>query len=181
MSGFCRALMDRLFAVVGVLVLCQFPLFIQQYEMRLSGHVAETARFVASIQQNAQASKKTLKEYVRKFVMQDDPDFARQGKLLEEVIGRHEELESDLQALQGASTITRPFVFFAHVKGDVLRETVQQFVPGLSFNVEAIVYGFIGLCLGFGFGACLAAVCSYLWRKLGWGGSGSGRANAKTP
>jgi len=142
-----RTFFERAFSVVLVLLACQFPLFIQQYEMRLSGHVVELRRFVASLEKSAQDSRKSLPEYIRKFVGHKDRDIANQGKLLEGVVERYKSFESSHQAIASSNMWTRPFVFIRYMNGEVAGETLIAFHPGLAMNLESLLYGFMGLLL----------------------------------
>ncbi|HXF29650.1 MAG TPA: DUF2937 family protein [Chlamydiales bacterium] len=161
MTQFLKAVLERVSGAFFLLLFCQFPLFIQQYEAHLSGHVKELTRFVSSIQVNAQLSQKSLHEYVAKFTQSKDPDFARQGKLLEGVIVRYERLESGYSSLQQASIWSRPFVFIRYLETDLLQETWKGFQIGLSISLESAIYAVCGLL----FGTALAMGILRLFRR----------------
>lgn len=148
MIRFLKNSFERIVGAFFLLLFCQFPLFIQQYEAHLSGHVKELQRFVASIQNNADASQKNLHEYVAKFVDNPDPDFSRQGKLLQELIVRYERMQKGYVSLQQASIWSRPFVFTKYAEADVLQETWKGYKVGLSMNLESAIYALCGLFFG---------------------------------
>lgn len=148
MRNFAYTLFDRLFIIMGVLIFSQFPLFMQQYEMRLSGHVAESARFIAELQVKASSAKKTLPEYIQKFLTQKDADFADHGRLLENTVDRHLVLAQAATSLEKASIMTKPFIFVSCLQLDVFQESLHGFAPGLSFTLETFIYAFMGLLLG---------------------------------
>lgn len=142
-----RSLFERAFVVIVVLLFCQAPLFIQQYEMRLSGHVLELRRFVQSLEKSAAESKKSLPEYIRKFLGHKDRDIANQGKLLEGTVERYKEFDRACTTLQEASIWTRPFIFVRHLNSEVAKETAASFKPGLAMTMEALLYAIMGLLL----------------------------------
>lgn len=50
-------LIDRIFAVVGALACLQFPLFLQQYQQHLSGHVVELQIQIQAMQRAASVTE----------------------------------------------------------------------------------------------------------------------------
>ena len=117
----------------------------QQYEMRLSGHVEELTYFLHHVENSAAENHKTLTEYVSKFLEQKDIDFHNQGKLLQDTIEREASLKLALQKLQNASPLEKPFVFLKDIQQDILIQTVSGFTFGLNLTFETLAYAGIGL------------------------------------
>lgn len=142
------AFFDRVFAVIGALILSQAPLFFQNYIQRLSGHVDELSFQIQAMQQIAEKNGKSLVEYIQKFVGHIDPDFAAQGELLQEMLKRHGELKQTLIGMQEASLFARPFYFAQHMQKEIVQATFKDFSFGLSWSLEGLVYALVGIFLG---------------------------------
>ncbi len=142
------ALLDRFFVVAGALLLVQAPLFIQQYELQLMGHVAELEFQVDSMRLAAMESNKTLDQFIAKFIGGNDADFVRQGKIMSAMVARLQSLTEALTALEHASIITRPWVFINHLNYDIVKSTWKSFEPGLVFTYEGLAYILAGMCVG---------------------------------
>src|ERR1700733_12009155 len=106
MIPFLSKIVDRLFAVGGAFVFCQIPELIRQYMALLSGHLSESKSQIALIGQNAAASGKTIPEFIQKFMQQSDADFVREGKMLQSLVARHDELSTGYIAVSEASVWT---------------------------------------------------------------------------
>ena len=145
MWNLIRGSFDRICSVVLILLFCQLPLFIQQYEMRLAGHVAESARLVQDLEKSAALTHKSLQAYIDKFLQQDDSDFVSSGQVMQKAVKRYADLSVALSSLQHAGPVKRPFVFLAHLQGDSFQESLHNFTPGFSLTLETIVYGVMGL------------------------------------
>lgn len=157
----CTAL-DKIFTVFVVILFCQLPLFIEQYEMRLSGHVQESALLVKELERNAGVANKTLPEYIQKLLKNDDRDVLLAGQLLQNALTRNKDLTYALNRLMNANAFTRPFVFLLHLQGDVVTETYQNFTFGLSLTLETLLYAAIGLLMA----VALLQLARHLWKKL---------------
>ncbi len=141
--------MDRIFVVMGALIFLQLPLFMQQYHLSLQGHVKELEYQIEKINLAAQSSGKSLNEWVQKFVKSTDPDFAKQGYLMQEMLTRRVELTDAMSAWKKSSVYQRPFVFVRYYKTDIVKETWQMFQFGIPFNLEGLAYGCIGVLAGY--------------------------------
>lgn len=141
-------LIDRLFAVTGALIFSQFPLFIQQYQQHLSGHVAELQAQVQAMKNAASMTGKSLQQYVIKFLNSGDVDFQHQGELMDSMIQRYHNLTEGYNALHEASLYSKPFIFIRYLDWDIAQSTWNSFVIGFSFNLEGIAYAIIGITLG---------------------------------
>jgi hypothetical protein len=145
---FIYTAIDRFIVVLFVFLFSQLPLFMYDYEIRLSGHVSESKRFLNELQLNAQSADKTLTEYIQKFIQQRDSDFSSHGNLLKRTVDRHNDLSAALTALLNATIFTKPFLFVRHLQMDIFYETIKSFQAGFSFTIETIFYSLMGLLFG---------------------------------
>ena len=149
MFRWVTGLIDRIFAAAGGVLFSQVPLFMKQYAQQLNGHVAELRYQVDAMRQAATNSGKTLEQFIQKFVDNTDVDFVRQGDIMAAMVNRWHDITNALTALQDSTVVTRPFVFMRHVNGDIIRNTWAQYVFGLPFTLEGLVYAVIGIIFGF--------------------------------
>ena len=159
-------LVDRVFALVGAVIISQAPLFMDQYQQQLTGHIAELRIQVSVIQQAAKQSGKTVEQFVQKFLLSGDVDFVRQGEIIQEMIERLQSLSSAQQSVNTSTVFMKPFVFVRHMNWDVANSTAHKFIPGLAFSLEGLIYAFIGLILGYLFFRVIKHfVCSFFTKK----------------
>ncbi|MBA3816554.1 MAG: DUF2937 family protein [Parachlamydiaceae bacterium] len=149
MFKWVTGLIDRIFAAAGGVLFSQVPLYMKQYAQQLNGHVAELRYQVDAMRQAATNSGKTLEQFIQKFVDNPDVDFVRQGDIMSAMVNRWHDITNALTALQESSVITRPFVFMRHVNGDIIKSTWSQYVFGLPFTLEGLVYAVVGIICGF--------------------------------
>lgn len=143
------ALLDRLCAVLGAFIFCQFPAFFQQYAQRLGGHFAEVSRQTQEFDRLARQSGKTLHQYIQKFLSNSDPDFARQGEIMQALVQRKHQLSDALMQLNQATPLSRPWAFVSHLQADIAKGTLSDFQPALTLSVEGAIYAFVGLVVGY--------------------------------
>lgn len=142
-------LIDRVFAVCGALTFSQIPLFMQQYQHHLAGHVAELQTQVQGMKNTAALTGKSLQQYVVKFLSSEDLDFKNQGELMNHMINRYHGLVESYQALRDAPVYSKPVLFIKYFDWGIGRSTWSSFDIGFSFTLEGAVYAFIGLLLGY--------------------------------
>lgn len=146
--NYIDGIFDRIFSVLGAVSLAQFPQFVQQYIQRLGGHADEARRIVERFAEAAQRSGRSLEEYIYRFRTDADPEIAEQGIIMQEAVERADFLMNAVQALEGSSLITRPFLFLANLDTDIAWNTMQIFQPGVPTTIEGGVYAFAGILLG---------------------------------
>lgn len=142
-------IIDRLFVLIGALAFSQLPMFIQQYMHQLAGHEAELHYQVQKLEEAAQSSNLTIVDYIHKFSSHGDPDFARQGQMMQSMLDRFSSFHQSLISLEGSSYLGKPVIFMTNLNLDVAKATWQSFSFGLSFSPEGIVYAFFGGIIGF--------------------------------
>lgn len=164
MRQFFTGLLDKVFALVFAFLFCEIPQFMREYVLCLQGHVAESMRLIQSLEQSAALTQKDLSQYVQKFLSQTDPDFVSLGTLMQKLIDRNQELVHAMNSMASANLFSKPFVFLSTLQKDVFQETFQAFIPGISFNIETLVYAFLGLC----FGTLFYRICRWFGSRF-WG------------
>lgn len=142
-------LVQQVLIVLCTLLFLQFPLFIQAYQQQLTGHVAEIRIHVNRMREMAASSKKTLEQYIQKFIDNSDEDFSRQGGAMRQMHVRSLELSKALKQLQEASVLKRPFIFLAYLDRDIALSTAHSFQPGIPLTLEGFCYAFFGMILAF--------------------------------
>lgn len=147
--SFFTKLVDRTFAVGGAILFLQAPQFIQSYTQTLAGHLAEVSWQMDQMRSMAEKSGKSLTGLVTKFLTNGDPDIVFQGQMIDMLIEREATFSLAYRKLLEATPFTKPFVFISNLNWDLVKETWQQFKMGLPLTAEGIVWGFVGLVLGY--------------------------------
>ena len=136
-----------------VVLLCtalfaQVPVFVDQYLMRLEGRLAENLLQVDAYIKVAKDGKKTLDQYIAKFLAQPDTDFSAQGKVMQATVSRKAFLEEACEALRSSSPLVRPIVFVRYLDGQTFADTWNGFTPGLLVDTNLVVWALIGFASG---------------------------------
>ena len=158
-----QKVVSRLFIVAIACVFLQIPFFVEQYAVRLEGHQAESQRQIAAFTEAAAAGGKTLDLYTAKFLEQQDQDFRSQGMVMQKAIERHQFLTRACDALHNAGPFLKPFVFVRYFDSEVVADAWKGFTPGFSLSLSVVVFGVIGLIVGWG----ITVVTRNLWSSLG--------------
>lgn len=149
MGKWLIGLLDRCFAVVGALFFAQAPLFMQEYTQQLVGRTDELNLQVNAMRQAASVSDKSLEQLIHKFLVNSDLDVVRQGEVMFSLVGRWQQLNDALTAMEQSTFWSRPFAFLYHLNGDAFASTFHHFKLGLPLTIEGGVYALIGMCLGY--------------------------------
>lgn len=166
MLKWISGLLDRIFAAAGAVLFSQCPLFIQQYIQQLSGHATELRLQVNAIQQAATHSGKTLEQFIQKFVDSGDVDFVRQGDIMLAMVSRWYNFSDAYSALQNSSVFSRPFVFVFHFNWDIAKSTWHNFIFGLPFNLEGLIFALMGILFGYLFYFGLRRLFLGIWSAI---------------
>lgn len=148
MFRFISSVAERSGIVVCALLSAQMPLFMQHYEQQLVGRIAELKMQVEAIQ--TIANGRALDAYISKFITNQDPDISKHGELIQELIHRYYTLSDAYTNLQNATPLSKPFVFFTHLKSDIAFSTWNHFSFGLPLNLEGCCYALAGIIIGMG-------------------------------
>ena len=154
--------LSRLFVVIFVLLFSQLPVFVDQYVIRLEGHLAESSRQIAAITEAASLGGKTLNAYITKFLEQSDADFKAQGTVMRDAVERNLFLSTACEALHSQNPLLRPVVFVRYVDTHVFADAWKSFAPGLTLTLDVGVWALIGLVIGW----VLLMALRGLWQSL---------------
>lgn len=143
--------LERIVISLCAILCMQLPFFITQYTHQVRGHLDELKWQVEQMERSASLSGKNLDQYISKFMKNSDHDFANQGIMMRAVLHRFEKLSHAWMQLKNSSAFTRPFVFFRYLQLDICSATFNEFKMGISFTLESIVFGLIGIFIGSGF------------------------------
>jgi len=158
------AMLDRICAVLGAIILMQLPMFVDQYSLRLSGHVEELQYQVQQIRTTANKTHRELDSYIQKFRDSKDSDFADQGKVMGAMVQRTTTLSNSLQELNNANVITRPFLFLFSGDWSIIRSTYDSYQLGIRLGFESCFYALAGVLLGFQFYQLISSLTAQLSR-----------------
>lgn len=147
---FILFLFDRALAAAGAVTFAQFPSFIVQYQQRLGGHVDELALIVSKYSEAAVKNNRTLEEYISIHLKSEINDFVSSGKIMAENFSRHTELSEALRSLTESSGLMKLFVFLKTMNLDIFRKTADNFTPGISFNIDTLIYSLAGIIFTMG-------------------------------
>lgn len=161
--------LDRACAVIGAIFLIQFPVFMQQYFQRFAGHFRELQMHVNLMEKAAHEAGKDLPTWIAKSITSGDPDFVKQGEILQGMVSRFDQFSVAMSAWDKASVWERPFVFLRYVDREIAQATYDSFQFGFSLTLEGGVYALIGLVLGFSIYIAitrtLKAIAKFIFQK----------------
>src|SRR5690606_26476706 len=69
-------------------------------------------------------------------------------------------------ALQQASSIEKPVLFFKYLNWDIASSTFSHFQPGVPFTMEGLLYGFFGIIMGYGIFYGFKRVCALAYGNI---------------
>jgi len=155
---FTQKILERIVISLCAILCMQLPFFMTQYTHQLKGHVDELKLQVKQMEMTASLSGKNLDQYISKFMKNSDPDFASQGKMMRDIRHRFEKLSHAWMQLKNSSAFSRPFVFFRYVQLDIFSGTCNEFKMGISFTVESLIFGLMGIFIGSGFDSLIKLI-----------------------
>lgn len=144
-----KEIVDRLFVVAGAVLFSQWPLFMQEYQQRLAGHIEELKVQLKAIGNVAAQSGKSIDQFIQKFISSSDQDFSNQGALMHAMQQRLIKLSDGLSGLQGASPLTKPFIFLKQLDIEIAKGCFGNFKPGVLFTAEGVCYTLVGMAAGY--------------------------------
>jgi len=129
-----NSLAETIVAAISGLAALQLLAFIHAYQQRLGGHLDE-----------AKLGLNTLVNGAGKLA-------AEEASLRDRVAGvqrdRVEVLTTAQEAIDKAGPFEKPIIFFTHMDLDIGMATAQNFVPAIPLDVPSLVFGGIGIVLG---------------------------------
>jgi hypothetical protein len=142
---FFESILDRMVSVIGALIFMQIPAFLVQYQQRLGGHVDELGRLIKKYGMAAAENGRTVEEYIGLHLNSGVKEFISTGKLMSENLARFNDISEALKNLSQSKSIVKLYVFLRDIEYDIFRGTLKNFVPGISFSIETILYAVAGI------------------------------------
>lgn len=127
-------LFGTVFAALSGIVLAQGVAFANAYLQRIGGHIDEAKRTLS------QLSSGNYAEAVA------EP--ASREKLATLLTERIADLEAGRAAIEGASPFLKPLTCLFRLDLEVAGGTLSDFTPAIPLDTAGIVYGFVGIFLG---------------------------------
>jgi hypothetical protein len=128
------SLIGTILAAVTGLAAWQLLVFIAAYLQRLGGHRDEAKRAFAELLGGETGRAMS--------------DAALRDKVMAIAQQRVDALQGAHQAIEQASVFTRPIVFFARMDPDIALAAARDFQPALPLDAPSLVFGGIGIVLG---------------------------------
>ena len=163
---FLNDLLDRIFALVGAVLLAQFPQYFGQYLQRLGGHLEELRLQVAEYEKAAAALGLSLTAYIEEHLQARSEVFLSTGQVIVKLIDRLERMEAAFAALRDASLFNRWWVFTAQADWTIAKQTWNDFTAGVPTTGEGLLYAGAGLLLGWGLFLLLKSLTAVLFQRL---------------
>lgn len=142
---FLLFLLDRAIAAAGAVIFAQFPSFIVQYQQRMGGHVDELQLITGKYSEAAAKNGRTVEEYISIHLKSEISDFVSSGRIMSENLVRYNELSRTLAELTDSSGIMKLLVFVKTLNYDIFQKTLDNFTPGISFNIDTLIYSIAGI------------------------------------
>ena len=149
---------EKLSVLFAVILASQFPLFVDQYDIRLQSHIEEAKYFVLKIDEIARSRNKSPEEYYSKFSISSDVDIQAYGQFMKDVHTRYELLLLFHEKILSYSPLLRPFIFIFSSDCAIALETLYGFRPGFLVSEAEIIWGILG-------GVIAYAIIIYMHRR----------------
>jgi Protein of unknown function (DUF2937) len=141
-----RALYDLTLAaavLIGAVGGSQVPRFVQEYEQRLGGAFQEASRQLAEYRRVADESRLPFPDYIQRLTTSPDASVAATGRAVAAVGARSADLDAQVQSLQRAPRIIKPFILLRDHDPDLLRATWERFETTLTLEPSFAAVGAI--------------------------------------
>ena len=125
----------------------QLPQYNRLYLHVLRGAFYESQKTVLEHKKIAIQSKKTLREYVTKYLNHPDPDFQNMGITMVGQIERNKQYAGLLKLLKETNPFIRHFILLYHFEYGIIEQI--NFDPGLLFTSVGFAYYIFGCLFGF--------------------------------
>ncbi|HUE45573.1 MAG TPA: DUF2937 family protein [Aestuariivirgaceae bacterium] len=149
-------------AVVLALALSQFPEFVQQYVQRTGGAVDALQPLVERFEASAAQAGLSRQAALERLERNPDNLVVGQSAATADAIARYESLRQSYGDLASAGEFERLLVFGASVDPAIARRTMGDFRPAVPVTLEGLAHAGVGLVLGYGLGALIAAAAGAL-------------------
>ena len=138
------------FTGLGAFVFAQFPNFLQHYMQRLGGQLQEDRHIIKMQQGIAGKYFISVDQNVEQLLKSSDPHAVDQGRFIQSIIARENDLAYAQQALSEAGPFSRAFIWVRHLDLSVAKATFKEYIPGITANTETALYAVAGVVTGIG-------------------------------
>jgi Protein of unknown function (DUF2937) len=136
---------DRVLCVCGAVLFSQGPEFMQQYQQRLGGHLAEAQRQLGLFRDAATQAGATLEQFIIQTRANPNAGLRQLGSVMNDAAERTTSLQTAYDALLHASLWARPFVFFRHLDLGIAQGTWTAYRPAVPTTIEGLFYALAGM------------------------------------
>jgi hypothetical protein len=144
-AKFFESLLDRVIAAAGAIIFIQIPSFLVQYQQRLGGHVDELSSLIRKYRVAAAQNGRTLEEYIGLHLQSEVKEFVSTGRIMTENLERLTGLSEALKSISESGGILKFFSFLKNFDIEIFRSALKNFVPGLTFSLDSLLYGAAGI------------------------------------
>ena len=142
MLALINNIIDRCFFTVTFIVGVQLPEFIQQYQQRLAGHLAEAqaqlAQFSLIAQQHFDGSLITM---IKRYKGNSEASIISTGELIERLSVRVDYLSNHLEQITRSDYLNRVYQFILSLDKQIAGGTAEQFSMAIPLELNAIATG----------------------------------------
>lgn len=135
-------IIDRCFFTAIFILGVQLPEFMQQYQQRLAGHLAEAQsqlnQFEIIAQQHFDGSIITM---VTRYKDNSEAAIASTGELIERLSLRVEYLSTHLAQITQSDYLHNVYLFIWHLDNEIARGTAEHFSMAIPLELNAIATG----------------------------------------
>lgn len=169
-----RLIATLFMAGIGISAGSQAPEFAQQYQQRLGGAADELRIVIEEFDQDARNNGLDRKSALEKLIRNPDSLVRDRGQTMTRTIERQERISTQLQSLQSASDLLRPFIVMKSLDDRIARRTLDVYKPAVPLTVAGLAYGVFGMFV-LGVLAWLTTAMAGLLRRA----AGVGRKSAQ--
>jgi len=142
MLALINNVIDRCFFTVIFILGVQLPEFMQQYQQRLAGHLAEARsqlnQFEVIAQQHFDGSLMTM---ITRYKDNTEASIISTGELIERLSVRVDYLASHLEQITQADYLHSVYQFIWHLDQQIARGTAEHFSMAIPLELNAIATG----------------------------------------
>lgn len=132
--------------LAGALATSQFPEYSQQYLQRLGGAVDALSVVVADFDASAAAADLTRGEALAQ--MQGTAFLESRHSDMSRTFERHERLQDDLNAMQGAGPFMRAYHAARLTDGQIAQAAWAAYQPAMPLNFAGLIFAGFGFVVG---------------------------------
>lgn len=142
MFAFMNHVIDRCFFTITFILGVQLPEFMQQYQQRLAGHLAEASsqlnQFEIIAQQHFDGNLITM---ITRYKDNTEASIISTGELIERLSVRVEYLASHLAQISQVDYLNSVYQFIWHLDPEIAAGTAEHFSMAIPLELNAIATG----------------------------------------